>query len=65
MTQGTIKKIVEDKGFGFITQSGNKDLFFHCSAVNGRFEDLRAGQTVSFEEGRGEKGPRAENVTAQ
>jgi len=27
-----------------------------------RFEDLREGQKVSFNEGRGPKGPRAENV---
>lgn len=63
MAQGQIKKIVEDKGFGFIKRDGGaKDLFFHCSAVQGRFEDLREGQEVTFDEGRGDKGPRAENV---
>lgn len=63
MAQGQIKKIVEDKGFGFIQRPGtDKDLFFHCSAVEGRFEDLREGQEVTFEEGRGDKGPRAEKV---
>ena len=35
MPQGTIKKLVADKGFGFI--NGEKgDLFFHHSAVEGR-----------------------------
>lgn len=63
MAQGQIKKLVEDKGFGFIKRDGgDKDLFFHCSAVQGQFEDLREGQTVTFTEGHGEKGPRAENV---
>jgi cold shock protein len=62
MPQGTIKKLVADKGFGFI--SGERgDLFFHHSAVEGAsIETLRVGQTVSYEEGRGPKGPRAENV---
>lgn len=64
MATGQIKKIIEDKGFGFIKRDGaDKDLFFHCSAVNGQFEDLREGQTVTFNEGHGDKGPRAEDVT--
>ena len=29
-----------------------------------RFDDLREGQSVSFEKGQGPKGPRAENVKA-
>ena len=41
----------------------NKDLFFHCSAVTGgTFETLYEGQNVSFNEGQGDKGPRAEDV---
>ena len=63
MAEGTIKKITE-KGFGFIDTGKGKDLFFHMSAVSGaRFEDLYEGQRVSFTEGRGPKGPNAENVT--
>ncbi len=62
MSQGTIKKLVSDKGFGFI-KGENGELFFHRSAVEGvAFEDLREGQTVDYEEGHGPKGPRAENV---
>jgi CspA family cold shock protein len=62
MPQGTIKKLVADKGFGFI--AGDRgEFFFHHSAVEGMsFEDLREGQKVEFTEGRGPKGPRAENV---
>lgn len=62
MPQGKIKKVIADKGFGFI--GGEKgDLFFHHSAVEGTsIEDLQVGQLVSYEEGRGPKGPRAENV---
>jgi cold shock protein len=62
MSEGTIKKLT-DKGFGFIAKAGGTDLFFHMSSVEGvRFEDLREGQAVSFNEGKGPKGPRAENV---
>jgi CspA family cold shock protein len=63
MPQGTIKKLVMDKGFGFI-DGEQGDLFFHHSSVQGStIEDLRVGQSVTYEEGRGPKGPRAENVT--
>ena len=62
MTEGKIKKVL-DKGFGFIETPSGQDLFFHSSSVeNGRFEDLREGQTVTYDEGRGPKGPCAERV---
>ena len=62
MAEGTIKRLT-DKGFGFIEVSPGKDLFFHLSAVEGaRFDDLQEGQRVSFNQGEGPKGPRAENV---
>jgi CspA family cold shock protein len=63
MAEGVIKEKLADKGFGFIDLGGGKDLFFHTSAVEGvRFEDLKEGQRVSFTEGQGPKGPRAEKV---
>ena len=62
MAQGTIKKLVSNKGFGFI-QGESGELFFHSSALeNSRFEELREGQSVEYEESEGPKGPRAENV---
>ena len=56
-------KTKTDKGFGFIdTESGN-DLFFHNSNLDGvSYDQLYEGQRVSFTEGQGPKGPRAENV---
>lgn len=62
MAQGTIKKLITDKGFGFI--KGERDeIFFHHSALVGiSIEELSEGQTVEYEVGRGPKGPRAENV---
>ena len=62
MAEGTIKRLT-DKGFGFIDNGSGTDMFFHQSAVEGvRFADLREGQKVSYNECRGPKGPRAENV---
>lgn len=62
MPQGTIKKLVTAKGFGFI-EGDRGDMFFHCSQVqDGTFESLSEGQTVEYEVGQGPKGPRAENV---
>ena len=62
MAEGTIKKLT-DKGFGFIKTGKDKDLFFHASNVEGvDFSELREGQKVSYNEGQGPKGPRAENV---
>lgn len=62
MAEGTIKKVTQ-KGFGFIETESGQDLFFHSSNLEGvAFEQLYEGQRVSFTEGRGEKGPRAENV---
>jgi CspA family cold shock protein len=63
-TNGTIKRIT-DRGFGFITTSEGIEYFFHQSACAGtRFDELRAGQTVTFTVADGPKGPRAENVTS-
>lgn len=62
MSRGTIKKVITDKGFGFI-EGERGDLFFHSSSVEGTtIEALRVGQSVTYEEGRGPKGPRAEKV---
>ena len=63
MPEGKIKKLVSEKGFGFI-EGERGELFFHHSAVQGAsFETLREGQKVSYTEGRGPKGPRADSVS--
>jgi CspA family cold shock protein len=62
--KGTIKRLVSDKGFGFVAAQDGTEYFFHQSACTGvRFDELREGQSVSFEKGQGPKGPRAERVT--
>jgi CspA family cold shock protein len=60
---GTIKRLVGDKGFGFILADDGQEYFFHQSAfAQGSFSDLREGQAVTFTKGQGPKGPRGENV---
>lgn len=61
---GVIKRLVSDKGFGFIAEDTTKvEHFFHRTGVqNMRFEHLKEGDRVSFESTDGEKGPRAEKV---
>jgi CspA family cold shock protein len=62
-TSGTIKRLVSDKGFGFIAAGDGNEYFFHQSACSGvSFDELREGQAVTFDKSQGPKGPRAENV---
>jgi CspA family cold shock protein len=65
MPQGTVKKLVADRGFGFI-QGERGELFFHHSAMEGsNFDDLQVGQNVEYQVeqgGGGGKGPRAAHV---
>ena len=61
-TTGTIKRKT-DKGFGFIAAPDGTEYFFHQSACSqAPFDELREGQTVTFDVGQGPKGPRGENV---
>jgi CspA family cold shock protein len=61
---GTIKTLT-DRGFGFISREGEaKDLFFHSKELNGvTYDELKVGDTVSFEVVDGPKGPSATNVS--
>ena len=69
MPQGVIKKLVSDRGFGFISGEGGDVFFHHSSVADGLFDDLQENQTVEYEieedsggsRGRG-KGPRASSV---
>ena len=65
MATGTIKRLVRERGFGFIRDEGGQEWFFHRSSVSDSFEQLNEGQRVSFEEEPSQKGPRAGNVRAQ
>lgn len=60
-TTGTIKRLVSDKGFGFVAAADGSEYFFHQSGC-AEFDSLREGQQVTFQAGQGPKGPRAEQV---
>ena len=49
MSTGTIKRLVRDRGFGFIRDEGGQEWFFHRSSVQGSFDSLNEGQRVSFD----------------
>ena len=67
MPTGTVKWFNDDKGFGFVTPSdGGKDLFVHQTDIVGDgFRSLTEGAQVTYEEGSGDKGPKAINVQQQ
>ena len=67
MSRGVIKKIVSDRGFGFIAgESGEEYFFHHTSVADDGFEELKEGQNIEFEieaqTSRKGKGPRAISV---
>ena len=64
MAKGTIKKLISDKGFGFILTEEGKDLFFHRSQLQGlEYSSLKEGQEVEYEAGTGRGGrPEAAKV---
>jgi CspA family cold shock protein len=63
MHTGKIKKVVTERGFGFIDDTDGREVFFHQSALEGvEFSALQSGQSVEFEVEKSDKGPRAINV---
>jgi CspA family cold shock protein len=66
MASGTVKKVVADRGFGFITGDDGKDYFFHRTDLVAplNLDGLAGGEPVTYEVEAGPKGPRAIQVTA-
>ena len=64
MSTGTIKKLVSERGFGFIASDDGKEYFFHRSGIDGlvNFDTLLGGERVTFEIEASPKGPRANRV---
>ena len=57
MPKGTIRRLITDRGFGFIRTGDGKDLFFHRNDLEGvDYTSLREGQEVEFEVGKGRDG---------
>jgi CspA family cold shock protein len=64
VANGTIKKLVSDRGFGFIEAEDGKEYFFHRSGIEGSvdFDRLQGGERVTFDVEASQKGPRANHV---
>ena len=63
MHTGKIKKLIRDRGFGFISDADGNEVFFHqTSLVETSFDALSEDQAVEFEVEKSDKGPRAVNV---
>ena len=67
MATGTIKKVVADRGFGFITADDAKEYFFHRGGLDATldFDRLVGGEAVAFDIEQSPKGPRAVRVTSR
>ncbi len=62
--KGTIKRVIRERGFGFITAEDGSEVFFHHSALKGiDFDTLEEGNSVEFDVEKGDRGPRAVNLT--
>ncbi|MDQ2934713.1 MAG: cold shock domain-containing protein [Chloroflexota bacterium] len=66
MATGTVKKLVSDRGFGFITAEDGKDYFFHRDGLDSSldFDRLVGGEKVNFDVESSPRGPRAVKVQA-
>lgn len=63
MHTGKIKKLIRDRGFGFINDANDREVFFHQSSlVDGKFDALNEDQKVEFEVEKSAKGLRAINI---
>jgi len=62
--KGEIKKLIRDRGFGFIRAEDGNEVFFHHSSLEGgtEYDSLEEGSKVEFSVERGPKGQRATNM---
>lgn len=64
MHTGKIKKLVRDRGFGFISDTDGREVFFHQNSLAGvTFDALSGDENVEFDVEKSDKGPRAVNVS--
>lgn len=63
MTTGVVKTLVDGHGYGFVSSSAGKDIFFHYSQLQGvEFDSLKEGQSVLYKIGLGDKGLEAKEI---
>ena len=67
MTTGTIKKVISERGFGFIAAPDGKEYFFHKDGLSSSldFDRLTGGESVSFDVEAGPKGDRPGSRVAE
>jgi len=64
MHTGKINKLIRDRGFGFISATDGREIFFHKNSLVGvEFESLKGEEEVEFEVEKSSKGPCATNVS--
>jgi cold shock CspA family protein/ribosome-associated translation inhibitor RaiA len=62
--EGLISKVFSDRGYGFISTDGGREIYFHRNSVLGTgFDDVKVGDRVRFAEEQGAEGPQASSVT--
>jgi CspA family cold shock protein len=66
VTSGTVKRVISERGFGFIVGEDGKEYFFHRDGLTSSvdFDRLVGGESVSFDVETGPKGDRAVRVQA-
>ncbi len=70
MAQGTVVRLLRDRGFGFLRLEDGSELFFHHSALSpGEFDLLQDGERLEFTveqdpRGRGSRAANARRATA-
>ncbi len=64
--KGTVKRLIKERGFGFISAEDGSEVFFHLSSLEGLdFDALEEGTSVDFDLENGPRGPRAKSVRAE
>ena len=63
MSKGTVKRIMRERGFGFILAEDGREIFFHRSELQSvDFDELGEGDHLEFTVVKGEKGPQATDI---
>ena len=63
MAKGEVKRIIRERGFGFISAEDGREIFFHRNELQDvDFDALMEGDQLEFEVTKGQKGPAATNV---
>jgi CspA family cold shock protein len=63
MAKGKVKRLMRERGFGFIAAEDGREIFFHQSELqNTSFNALKEEDQLEFDVAKGDKGPKAENI---